>query len=48
MKLVIKGLFNALNTDFAEVDNQYIVHIEGYNNVLLDVYKDTLVRFDKY
>ena len=48
MKLVIEGLFNALNADFAEVDNQYIVHIENYSDALLDVHKDTLVRFDEY
>ena len=48
MKLVIKGLFDALNVDFAEVDDQYIVYIEGYSDALLDVHKDTLVRFDEY
>ena len=48
MKLVIEGLFDALNADFAEVGDQYIVHIEGYSDALLDVHKDTLVRFDEY
>ena len=48
MKLVIESLFDTLDADFAEVDDQYIVHIKSYSDVLLDVHKDTLVRFDEY
>ena len=47
MKFNIKLILNSLNSDLAAIYNKNIIDIESYNNIFFNVYKDTIIRFDK-
>ena len=47
MKFNIKLILNSLNNDLAIIYNKNIINIENYNNIFFNVYKDTIIRFDK-
>ena len=47
MKFNIKSILNSLNSDLATTYNKNIINIENYNNIFFNVYKDTIIRFNK-
>ena len=47
MKFNIKLILNSLNSDLTKIYNKNIIDIESYNNIFFDVYKDTIIQFDK-
>ena len=47
MKFNIKLILNSLNSDLTTIYNKNIIDIESYNNIFFNVYKDTIIRFDK-
>ena len=47
MKFDIKSILNSLNNDLTTTRNKNIIDIENYNNIFFNVYKDTIIRFDR-
>ena len=47
MKFNIKSILNSLNNDLTSIYNKNIIYIEGYNNIFFNIYKYTIIRFDK-
>ena len=47
MKFSIKSILNSLNSDLTAIYNKNIINIKNYNNAFFDVYKDTIIRFDR-
>ena len=47
MKFNIKLILDSLNSDFTIIYNKNIIDIENYNDIFFNVYKDTIIRFDR-
>ena len=47
MKFNIKSILNLLNNNLTSTRNKNIIYIENYNNIFFDIYKYTIIRFDK-
>ena len=47
MKFNIKFILNSLNSDLTTIYNKNIINIESYNNIFFNVYKDTIIQFDR-
>ena len=47
MKFNIKSILNLLNSDLALTYNKNIIYIESYNNIFFNIYKYTVIRFNK-
>ena len=47
MKFSIKSILNSLNSNLTTTRNKNIINIESHNNIFFDVYKDTIIQFDK-
>ena len=47
MKFDIKSILNSLNSDLTTIYNKNIINIKSHNNIFFNVYKDTIIRFDK-
>ena len=47
MKFNIKLILNLLNNNLTLIYNKNIIHVESYNNIFFNIYKYTIIRFNK-
>ena len=47
MKFDIESILNSLDSDLTTIYNKNIIDIEGHNNIFFDVYKDTVIQFNR-
>ena len=47
MKFNIKFILNSLNSDFTLTRNKNIIYIKSHNNIFFNIYKYTIIRFNK-
>ena len=47
MKFNIKLILNLLNNNLTLIYNKNIIYVESHNNIFFNIYKYTIIQFDK-